>query len=217
MDIKEEIDKANKFVKKANKFIDKIYDELGCEICYTSIKSCSFKCEKHQVCKNCFSKIDICPFCRAQKKGVYPDLWFYNDNIKDWVILNDEFIKSGIHPDFFSFHSNYLDFFRTAITIAIDEIKSIPIGNANRNKSIVRLILSYVNCKVNFPVFVFKDKTNISYDSNRWKQIEQSILERLGNENINENKKTIRNYIGMLICCIKEVSPKLGLIMTPMI
>ena len=175
MGIQKEIDNAVKFVARANRFIEKVHELIYCEICYAKTKQCSYQCERHQVCKTCFDRIDICPFCRSPKKGTYPNLWVFNDIINQWVLLTDDIIQKGISTDFLFFRSIYMAQFEHALKSALDLLNNLDLhfGSLSDNQAIVRMAVSFVNCKCNFPIFVLKDKKEINYDKDRWRTIEK--------------------------------------------
>ena len=77
-DIPRIITAFEKYAKRAERRLEEMKDQLQCDICYEGYKSCEYQCNHHRVCKMCYSKIHLCPFCRAPQIGVYPDLWHFD-------------------------------------------------------------------------------------------------------------------------------------------
>ena len=61
----QEVDQIN----KKNIKIKKALSDLECDICCSRLitRDSTFKCDKHNVCKNCYIMMDKCPFCRSGK------------------------------------------------------------------------------------------------------------------------------------------------------
>ena len=98
-DIPRIITAFEKYAKRAERRLEEIKDQLQCDICYEGYKSCQYQCNHHRVCKECFSRIVLCPFCRAPQVGVYPDLWYCHGSSFDFRPLTESVVRNGFRSD----------------------------------------------------------------------------------------------------------------------
>jgi len=225
--IETEIEDGKRFLDRAHRFLEKVEEveaTTTCEICYEGKKQCSYLCDRHKVCKICYMKILLCPFCRASKKGDYPGMWVFNPEsaVNSWVLLSDDAIQNGINSTFFYDPPRMLTQFQVAMRFAWEGVRSLdhdidrlgfPTQSSREGgKFLLRTIADGVNRKVNYPIFAFKDKHDISYCSDRWKVIEQSLAERACQSPAEhpEFKRELRQALGPLLIRIRKVAPKVG-------
>ena len=125
-DIPRIIESFEKYVKRAERRLHQIQDQLQCEICYDGYKSCEYQCKHHRVCKICYSKIHLCPFCRAPQVGVYPDMWYY-DGDDSFTLITEDLIRNGLNDTFNDRDpSDYARWFKSACVTGISQLNLFP-------------------------------------------------------------------------------------------
>jgi len=152
-------------------------DQLQCDICYEGYKSCEYQCNHHRVCKICYSKIHLCPFCRAPQVGVYPDLWHFNlDGF--FTPLTDDLVRNGFRSDYI-YHGPqfYAHWFESSCRAGITQLTTFQ-DHPESIKMIIRVVADCLNKRANCPIFAWQHQKHIHYDAGRWKLILEAIAEK---------------------------------------
>ena len=211
-DIPRIIESFEKYVKRAERRLEEMKDQLQCDICYEGYKSCEYQCNHHRVCKICYSKIHLCPFCRAPQVGVYPDLWYY-DSFNTFAPITDNLLRNGMDENYiYGGPHNYAHWFESACVAGITQLNLFK-DHAPSIKMIIRVVADCANKRANFPIFVWQHKQHLHYCADRWRIILDPIAEKTDArpEQIPELRMKLKRSICRLLKKIKGVAMEAGL------
>ena len=216
-DIPRIIASFEKYVKRAERRLEEMKDQLQCDICYEGYKSCEYQCNHHRVCKICYSKIHLCPFCRAPQVGVYPDLWFFDQEGDCWFPLTERMVADGLSSDFD--YKNYADAFDSACRAAhlyithVARVSYVEGDSPRAIKQMIRVVADCFNRRTNFIVFAWHRKEHLHYCADRWRLVQETIVRQTQTnpEQIPELRMKLKLSLCRLLKKIKEVATKAGL------
>ena len=212
-DISRIITAFEKYAKRAERRLEEIRDQLQCDICYEGYKSCEYQCNHHRVCKICYSKIHLCPFCRAPQVGVYPDLWYCHGSSFDFRPLTESVVRNGFRSDYI-YHGPqfYAHWFDSSCRAGITQLTTFQ-DHPESIKMIIRVVADCLNKRANFPIFVWQYQKHIHYDAGRWKVILEAIAEKTQARpgEIPELRTKLKSSLCRLLKKIKGVATKAGL------
>ena len=149
----------------------------------------------------------FCPWCRSPKIGMYPDLWYYENESCECLPLTEDIVRHGFLSNFN--YDNYVERFKQTMLTAVINLTTM-VGTGLSFKMLLHVIADCVNSRTNFPIFVYYDKRNMQYCSKRWRLIEEHICRKLTSDAsqagglINE----LRPALVKLLFKMKELAPE---------
>jgi hypothetical protein len=207
---------SKRHAARAEKFLARLEEETKCEICYERLRSCGYQCQRHQVCKECFARIVICPFCRAPQMGAYPDLWYCDDSNFSWIPLTEDAVRNGLRRDRnaerFSSPTQYALWLRSACEAGVVQLESFERHPASI-KMVLRVVADCVNRRANYPIFAWHKQQHLHYCADRWRMIQDAIIAKTdpSPELEPELRRHMKKSLCKLLKKIKDVAAKAGL------